>query len=156
PFRLQRLVRTVVIARHDCFGVTNDLPHLTTRQFLSVLVDYAYVVTRNRLADRMKLVRMLVRQKRATPAAFGHPEIFGQSSRPTVKDFALELCRKWRGGAVLHHVGRQIEAIEFWMSEQPLILHRDEHRMRDTVALGELEKFADIELIHQHERAAAR
>ncbi len=154
PLGLGGLRRLAVVAGHHSRRVADDFAGRAARQLAAGLVDEADVVALGGLADGVQLVRMLVRGEDAGAAALGHAVELDQAAGPARDDVGLERGGERRAGAELHAERRQVVRAEARARHQPLVLHRHQHRVGDAVALGEREVAVDVELLHQHDRAA--
>jgi hypothetical protein len=144
----------LAVAVHHRARAADDFARLAGWQLAASLVDQADVVARQRPADGVQFVGMLVREQCATAAAFGHAVVLDEAARPAREDVGLQRGGKRRAGAELHPKRAQVEVAEARVRQQPLILHRHEHRMRRAVPLRELEIAQHIERVHQHDAAA--
>ena len=107
-----------------------------------------------RLADRMELVRMLVRDQAATAAALGHAVIFDQATGPALEDIRLKRRAEGGAGAELHLEAGQVIVAKGRLFEDAAILHRHQHGVGHAVLVRQLEEAEGVELIHQDRRAA--
>ena len=90
----------------------------------------------------------------AGAAALGHAVELGQAAGPALQHPALQLGREGRAGAELHLEGAEVEVVEARECEQPLVLHRHQHGVRDPVRLRQRQIGCRIEFAHQDHGAA--
>ena len=102
PLGLARLLRLAVVAGHHAGERPTTSPGSPARQLAPLLVDQPDVVARGRLADRVQLVRVLVRVEDAGAAAFGHAVELDQAAGPALQHVGLERGGERRAGAELH------------------------------------------------------